>query len=188
MNLPGYFHGCVAESKWGKQRREQQWSLICSTAPVLASKHKELPNSLRKMMNFSVLKGGQDVMTEKRTMLPIELQEVVEGMVLSRVELGEEVSMAYFKNAIIFCCEIWNDCVGNVRDMIQNLNLKYLQEQDEALAELSAEELEKRLKRQMQHAEDVLRPIHMTDTDTALQCLDLIMYIYIYISIVFVFV
>ena len=58
MNLPGYFHGCIAESKWGKQRREQQWSLVCNTAPALASKHKELPNSLRKMMSFSALKAG----------------------------------------------------------------------------------------------------------------------------------
>ena len=188
MNLAGYFHGCVAESKWGKQRREQQWSLICSTAPVLASKHKELPNSLRKMMNFAALKGGRDVMTEKRTMLPVELQEVVEGMVLSRVELGEEVSMTYIKNTIVFCCEIWNDCINNVREMLLNLNLQFLKEQDHALAEMRPEELEKRFKEQLENAEDILRPIHMTETDTAVLCLDSItiyicLYIYIYVFI-----
>lgn len=175
MNLPGYFHGCIAESKWGKQRREQQWSLVCNTAPALASKHKELPNSLRKMMSFSALKGGKDVMTAKRTMLPLELQQVVEEMVLSRVELGEEITMSFIKNSILFCCEIWNDCIASIRGMLGNMSLQTLQEQDTSLAQMTHEDLERKFKQQLENAEDILRPINLTETDSALLCLEFIL-------------
>ena len=55
QKLPGCFAGCMFESKWGVARREQTWELLCATAPAMCKKHKELPNSLRRILGFEAM-------------------------------------------------------------------------------------------------------------------------------------
>ena len=93
LKLPGFFPGCCYESKWGKARRAQNWDLIDRSAPKMSRKFKEVPNSLRKILNYDKLKNGDGSNGVKNVRLPLVLQEVVEGLVMDRIQLGEECNI-----------------------------------------------------------------------------------------------
>eukprot|EP00438_Fugacium_kawagutii_P013863 Skav228403 [mRNA] locus=scaffold3824:14733:31266:- [translate_table: standard] len=128
--LPGFFTGCVYESKWGAQRVSQQWSLVCAAAPQLCKKHKELPNSLRTIMqlpekNNNLPHGAADDACSKT--LPFPLKCVVESLIMEKIQCGQEVTMCFVKNAIAFCCDLWNECVHTIRGNVQEKSLSMLQ-------------------------------------------------------------
>lgn len=164
MNLPGFFRSCVYDCKWGALRVSQRWTLLCSTAPKIMSKCRELPNSLRKMINYSKLKYGE-VQTDKRCALPVVLSQVVEKIVMDRVLLGEEVSMVYVKHAILHCCDVWNECVDSMKSMLEVHALETLRSLDDV--EMTEDELEATFKDIMAKADEILKPVHVTGTDAA---------------------
>ena len=141
MKLKGYFAGCVFESKWGALRREQNWTLLCEAAPHLCKKHKELPNSLRSIMQLkekSLPKKGENLVEHT---IPGPLKQVIADMVLERIEKGEEVNMIFVKNAIVFGVDLWNECVRSVRGMLRDKSLDMLRDHDEEYAQMSNSEL-----------------------------------------------
>ena len=115
--MPGYFAGCVYESKWGKQRRQQNWTVLVQTAPKICAKFKELPNSLRKILQLPRKKIGgvariNDNGDAEFIHLPVPLQSAVEDLVVQRLELGEEVTVGYVKKVLLSSMSMWNDMVS----------------------------------------------------------------------------
>ena len=92
QKLPGCFAGCMFESKWGVARREQTWELLCATAPAMCKKHKELPNSLRRILGFEKQKHGHGTSSKEteRCYIPFALEQAIEEMIMDRIMLGEE--------------------------------------------------------------------------------------------------
>ena len=83
-HLPGYYRCCMY--KWKKQRKTQQWSLLCAVAPKLARKHHEMPDCLRTILKEAGKFGqrtpqGGD--SEKETnILPPEFTQIVSDTVV----------------------------------------------------------------------------------------------------------
>ena len=116
-NMPGWFRSCTAETKWGKQRRLQQWSLLCMTAPKLAKKFKEPPNCLRQMLGLkSKHTHWRDRKTSALKSIPAALQQVIDEIICERIELGEEVQMSFCKGAVEYAIDLWNEAVEHFRD------------------------------------------------------------------------
>lgn len=115
QNLPGYFPGCIYESKWGKVRREQRWDVFVATAPQLCGKFKELPNSLRRILKISTMKASPNPKANnngiEQVHLPLPLQTAVDDMISERLELGEEVTMSYCKRVLEQGVTLWNQVV-----------------------------------------------------------------------------
>lgn len=110
----GFFPGCVYESKWGKIRREQKWSIFVHTAPKLCEKFKELPNCLRRVINIKNKGASRELPCKrggKNASLPEPLQEFVEQTILERLELGEEMGIHFVKQTILLGVELWNEVV-----------------------------------------------------------------------------
>ncbi|CAK9055230.1 Malate dehydrogenase 2 [Durusdinium trenchii] len=168
LGLPGYFPGCLYASKWGTVRESQNWSLLCKTAPALCKKHKELPNSLRRIMMIEAVKHGNSTGTEARTHLPMPLQEVVDELVLQRIELGEEVNMAYVKNTIHFAVEIWNEVVVSIKDSFQKKQMDLIKRDDEKLAGMTPAELEQHCDALVSEGEKMLEPICLKQSEGAI--------------------
>jgi hypothetical protein len=57
---------------------------------------------------------------------PEAIYEAVDKHLLSRVEVGEELSTAYVQNTIHRCIEVWNTCVDSFNDTIAQDNLHLL--------------------------------------------------------------
>lgn len=166
--MPGYFAGCMFKSKWGEARIAQKWDLLTMTAPALCAKHKELPNSLRLMLNMKALKWAPDGFKGKqRAFLPQVFQQVVESMTMERIELGEEVSMVYVKNLILYLADVWNDSIASIRSLLETKGLDFLKERDQELANMSPKEVEQACKKMLDQATEIMRPIHLTETDGA---------------------
>lgn len=171
-SMKGYFRGCIMPSKWGTIRHEQQWTLLCETAPRLCRANKELPNSLRQVMKIPKLKSGGSKQGSKnadaQTRMPIALQRVIEEAVMERVSAGEEVANSFVQNTILWCCKLWNDCVGSIREMIQSSNLKILKDSDDRLATMSHAELNKLFESLIKKADEMLVTVNLAKTDAAL--------------------
>ena len=169
LNMHGYYRGCALPSKWGKARQEQKWGLLCMTAPALCKAKKELPNSLRLVINFPTLKHGtHHEQSEKRTMLPDVLKGAVEELVMERIDQGEEVGVAFVKNTILFLVSVWNDCVLSIRELIRNKNLDMLKDEDEKLSKMSNKQLDELFVSLTKRADEVLVPIQLAKSDDAL--------------------
>lgn len=169
LGLPGFYPGCLYQSKWGSVREEQRWTLLLQTAPALCSKHKELPNSLRRILNMEKLKFSETTTGGPvKTHLPFVFQEVVENMTMERISAGEEVSTTYIKHLILFLAEIWNETIETIGTMLQTKGLDYLKEHDEELAEMSQAEMDCVFQKMVERQEELLAPIHLTETDGAL--------------------
>ena len=168
-DMPGYFTGCVFPCKWGDARVKNHWELLCSTAPKLMKRHKDLPNSVRRMLNMDTMKHSVHKPSETSQLhLPLPLQTVIEDMIMERICIGEEVSMHYAKDALAFGCEIWNQVVGSMRACIREKMLGMLRDQDAELAALDADKVDEKLDAMMKTAEGLLQPIQIAQTDAAL--------------------
>ena len=169
LNMHGYYRGCALPSKWGKARQEQKWGLLCMTAPALCKAKKELPNSLRLVINFPTLKhGNMHAHSETRTMLPGVLKGAVEELVMERIDQGEEVGVAFVKNTILFLVSVWNDCVLSIRELIRNKNLDMLKDEDEKLSKMSNKQLDELFSSLTKRADEILVPIQLAKSDDAL--------------------
>ncbi|CAK9013918.1 Malate dehydrogenase 2, partial [Durusdinium trenchii] len=166
QKLPGYFHGCLFESKWGRVRREQQWELLVQTAPKLCQKHKELPNSLRRILNFSTMKHGEPATAaSQKNHLPLVLQDVIENVLMDRIDLGEELGIPFVKNTILWCVELWNECLTSVKQMMKKQSLSMLQERDGEFAEMDHSQFECVFQQMVHKADTLLQPIQLSETD-----------------------
>lgn len=193
-SMPGYFRSCTAESKWGRQRREQMWPLLVQTAPALLKKCKEVPNSLRVVMQWDNLK--HNIHTAKNDVqihLPVPLQNVVEEMVMTRIGLGEEMNFHYVKNVIVFATELWNSVVGPMSEQLQSIVLAQLKERDEEFALLAASDLDTKMNAMIASVQGFLKPIKLADNDTTILqrgCMmnkQLFVYIYMYHMYIYTF-
>ena len=165
--MTSYFPGCLYPSKWGTVRHDQHWPLLVKTAPQLCKRHKELPNSLRSILQINKLKYGSNTSTEKRSHLPPPLEEAIESMLVERIGLGEEVTMHFVKNTILFAISIWNECIGEVHKLVRDHGLKLLERDDAKLAQMSPDELDQHLESFFEEADKLLQPIFVTDKDGA---------------------
>jgi len=172
MKMPGYYKGCTLPSKWGKTRIEQQWTLLCQTAPKLCKAKKELPNSLRLIIDHPTFKGGsgnKPVKSQSKTVMPFVLKLVVEEMVMERIDAGEEVGLAFVQNTIIWCCSLWNDNIQLMREMIRSKNIDMLRAEDERLSQLSSAELDATFQSMYQKVDEVLVSVSVCKTSGALR-------------------
>lgn len=169
LNLPGFFTGCTFPSKWGKIRQEQRWDLLMETAPHICKKFRELPNSIRRIMHMKKFKHGDGTSTTKqKSCLPHALKEVIEGLIMDRIDLGEEVSMPFVKSTILFCCNLWNENVLTVQKMMEAKQMDLLQLHDEKLSKMTAEQIDQTFEKMNQHAKEVLQVVNVAETDGAL--------------------
>lgn len=171
LGLKGYYPGCTMRSKWGAIRESQQWSLLCAAAPKLCRAKKELPNSLRRVIQYKTLKRGTAQTSEKYSMLPFALKQVVEEMVSERIDLGEEVGLPFVQNTIVWCTNLWNESIDTIRNMIAEKGIKMLKDQDAELAKLPERELDDLFGSIAERADKVLVPVKLCKTDGALQSL-----------------
>eukprot|EP00435_Cladocopium_sp_Y103_P053965 s287_g17.t1 len=173
-NMPGYFKGCMFDSKWGRVRKEQKWSLLVTTAPELMKKHHEVPNCIRRITHMKTMKhsvaklgNGSDQELEQIHM-PLPLQMVVEDMLMDRICNGEELNMQSVKSILVFCTELWNLVTGSMRDMFQDMALAKIHQKDAELAALPKEELATKVEEVVESAKDLLRPIRIAANDATL--------------------
>ena len=166
-NMKGFFKGCTYPSKWGRVRQEQNWPLLVKAAPELCSRHKELPNSLRSVMQIGTMKysRGDDC---SHGGLPLPLKEVVESIIMDRVENGEEVDTVFVRNTIVYCVDLWNECVHSIRGMVQSKSLELLKEHDQQYAQMTPKELDDTFKGLSERISSMLRTIHTSPHDLAL--------------------
>ena len=164
LGLPGYFAGCTYPSKWGRAREEQHWTLLCNTAPSLCSRHRELPNSLRRVLNLTLKHQTHEVASSGEQSMPWLLKQIVEELVMERMECGEELGIQFVKNTITFCCGIWNECIDSMHEMVKS----WLSKNDERFSQLGGDELEEKLSGMSQIAEKLLKKVHLAESDGAL--------------------
>ncbi|CAK9018622.1 unnamed protein product [Durusdinium trenchii] len=166
--LPGYFPGCLYESKWGAARREQQWALLCASAPALCKKHKELPNSLRRILRFNKQKHGAPTKDTARCYIPLALEQAIESMILDRILLGEETTMVFVKNTIVWAVQLWNEVIEMIRTDIRNNGLETIKQQDEELAAMTPSRLNHFFQELADNSDELLQPINLDLNDAAL--------------------
>jgi len=167
--LPGYFPGCVFESKWGRVRREQHWEIFVHTAPRICAKHKELPNCLRRILKMKTMKHStESTQCTEQIHLPHALKTAVESMVMSRLELGEEVTMAYVQNTLEHGVKLWNTVVNSMQDSVPEKCLQMLKSRDSEFAELDGPELETRVNKMVETLQSVLKPINLKGNDDSI--------------------
>lgn len=168
--LPGFFVGCIYESKWGRVRVQQQWTLVCAAAPQLCKRHKELPNSLRVIMKLPekhTVSDTDDLASQAS--MPFPLKCVVESIIMEKIQHGQEVTMTFVKNTIVFCCDLWNECVHTIRGSVQEKSLDMLREHDEKYAVMPADELNAVFEDISKAVSGMLVTIHISRSEAALR-------------------
>ena len=81
LGLKGFYRCCVY--KWAKARASQQWSLLCSAAPKLCQKYKEVPDSLRKLVGAKLkFQTRASAKGQGSTVLPAALISTVSDYVV----------------------------------------------------------------------------------------------------------
>ena len=108
--MPGYFKSCVCPSKWGKARKEQNWSVFVAAAPHVCEKRHELPDAFRHILKMGSRKDRSGTESNKPEFfhLPTPLQTAIEDALCERLDLGEEVQMPFVKNLPQSMVEVWN--------------------------------------------------------------------------------
>eukprot|EP00438_Fugacium_kawagutii_P016372 Skav203833 [mRNA] locus=scaffold4932:4041:17810:+ [translate_table: standard] len=168
-HMAGYFDGCLCASKWKKARKEQQWTLLVEAAPQLTKRYREVPNSLRRILNFKKFKHSIAAPQKiEQIHMPMPLQTVVEDMVMEKITVGEEVTMQYVKSVLIYCCQMWNEVVGTMQHRLKPKALELLRDSDTALAELNDKDVEQRVDNLISKTQDLLRPIRIADNDATI--------------------
>lgn len=110
--MKGYFKGCVYPSKWGKARKQQQWSVFVAAAPRLCAQRRELPDVFRNILKLK--KRREFACNREKTELfhlPAPLQAVIDDTVSERILMGEEVQMIFVKNVMQVAISLWNEIV-----------------------------------------------------------------------------
>ena len=169
--MRGFFPGCVYPSKWGGQRDLQQWSLLVRCCPKLCHKHKELPNALRKMLDMQSMKRSMQTTScskSETVHIPWPLQVCIEDLIMDRIQLGEEVTMTFAKNTLVFAVELWNESLTSMHALLKKKSIEYLHKGDAALADLEPAELDQKLNAVLEKAHDLLKPIQMSNNEEAL--------------------
>lgn len=169
--MRGFFPGCVYPSKWGGQRDLQQWSLLVRCCPKLCHKHKELPNALRKMLDMQSMKRSMQTTScskSETVHIPWPLQVCIEDLIMDRIQLGEEVTMTFAKNTLVFAVELWNESLTSMHALLKKKSIEYLHKGDAALADLEPAELDQKLNAVLEKAHDLLKPIQMSNSEEAL--------------------
>ena len=171
--LHGYYYGCNYPSKWGKMRQEQQWTVLVQAAPKMAAKFKELPNSIREVLQVKNRKGAITARGDQKSgaqsrYLPHCLKLIVEGMVMDRIEKGEEVSTHFVSSCIMFCSDLWNEVTNTLRPTIEK---EIMAARDDELSRLDPADLDKALTDITTEVHQLLRPVALSPTDSALASL-----------------
>ena len=96
--------------------------------------------------------------------MPWLLKQIVEELVMERMECGEELGIQFVKNTITFCCGIWNECIDSMHEMVKS----WLSKNDERFSQLGGDELEEKLSGMSQIAEKLLKKVHLAESDGAL--------------------
>ena len=167
--MKGYYAGCLCSSKWGMARQQQQWPLLVEAAPKLCKRFKELPNSLRVMLQLPQKSNHALDMSETDRCLPRPLKLVVEGLIMDRVECGEEVDMAFVRRTIVYCTDLWNECVHAIRGMMQTKSMEMLREHDSQYAEMSQDQLDAVFKDLCEKINALLVTIDISRSEAALR-------------------
>lgn len=168
-SMPGYFKSCTAPSKWGLIREEQKWPVLVKSAPQICKRFKELPNSIRRVLSFTKLKHGDaHTKSDKQRCLPFELKEVIEGLVMDRIEVGEEVTLQYVKGTILFCIDLWNENVLTMRKLMEERSVEIVQQHDHQISTMNSDEIDNLFDNLHERAQEVLQPVNMVETDGAL--------------------
>lgn len=83
LKLPGYYRCCLY--KWKKSREMQQWTVLCSTAPRLMQRCKEVPNNLRKVLGLpkKFLQRRSTESNELSAIMPSALETAVTDILAS---------------------------------------------------------------------------------------------------------
>ena len=170
LKLTGYFRGCFCGSKWGKARKEQNWTLLCKTAPAICKRFKELPNSVRRILNMSHLKNEWGYTQKADSVhIPYPLQVCIEDMVMERIVLGEEVTMQFVANTMSFAIDLWNESVGTMQNLFYEKSLEMLQQQDANFANLSEDDVDKAINSMTDAAMQMLKPICICPGDASVK-------------------
>ena len=127
LKRKGYFCSAFCESKWGRARREQHWTLFCKLKPELAKKCEEVPAAVRDSLGLPLVKGklqsgAKKPATNVAICIPPALELTVEHMVMDRMALGEEVPPSFMEETLKVCASVWNDGVDAVNASIQSAN------------------------------------------------------------------
>lgn len=116
------WQGCFVDhpSKWGYSRRVYKWTYFCRHFPRLAKKWDELPNIVRPYLGVDTKKKGLGELSH----IPDEIQQVVDKHLMSRVQIGEEITSAYVQNVILRAIQVWNDSMNDFNDALATSNME----------------------------------------------------------------
>lgn len=151
----GQYQGCFSNSHWSGKRKRDKWDLFCETAPKLARKCHEIPNSIKQLLNIGKLKhsNGRFKVSEGTRSLPIQLAFAWESMLLERMQLGEEVTSDFAQTLFLQLVEEWNSAIADLAEKArEQLGVQILREHDSTMEDtgdtadnqaLAARELER---------------------------------------------
>ena len=96
LKLKGYYRCCFY--KWQRVRRNEHWTLICSSNPALAKKYRELPNSLRSMVGRRLKFRGRSGTEPTTTVsIPKHLEDTIVECVVSWQGIGDTHTHRYIE-------------------------------------------------------------------------------------------
>lgn len=174
-DMPGYFSGCVYESKWGHVYREQRWDVFAHTAPRLCQQFKELPNALRRILKMKTMKHGdgssEQCQSESYTSLPGPLKSAIETMLLARIDSGEEINIHYVQKLMQMAIGLWNQSVQDVKADISERCMDYIRQQDDNLSRMSPAEVDSNVNNMIDSIQKRLKPVDVKQTDGAIMSL-----------------
>ena len=87
---------------------------------------------------------------------------------MDRIVRGEEMTMTFASQTICFAVELWNECISTMEQLLRDNVWNMLKQQDSHLADLSETELNGRFATVLKAAQQMMRPVHLKDTDAAL--------------------
>lgn len=166
--MRGFYGRRLCKSKWGAAREQQNWPLLVQAAPKLCKRFKELPNSLRGILHLPQ-KSNHPTEFGTASSLPQPLKIVIEGLIMDRIECGEEVSSVFVRNTLTYCVDLWNECVHAIRGMMQTKSLEMLKEHDESYSQMSQDQLDNVFNKMKENIDKVLVTIDISKSEGALR-------------------
>ena len=95
---------------------------------------------------------------------------------MDRIECGEEVDTAFVRNTIVYCTDLWNECVHAIRGMMQTKSMELLRQHDSRYAEMNQDQLDGVFKELADRIKALLVTIDISRSEAALRpsgCIEL---------------
>ena len=164
----GQYQGCFSDSHWGKKRKLHKWDMFVEIAPKQAKVLTEIPNRLRSLLGVPLKHSNSKFKcAEGSHQIPDPLALAVEGLLVERMQLGEELTFDFALEVLLQAVSEWNSQLEELTSAVrQSLGPYFLQLHDENLGDDPSEEamqaVQAAAEADLEDALSLLRPVVMS--------------------------